>query len=170
MNLRGDVWPVGPTPLIFSAARIRHMAMPWRGPRRVVIIAFTTGYVNAFSDKVRGLLAAFGFCPLQHSDGSEREPGGLIPNKAREGLGEAREIKNIMKGCLGASGFPPVSCRVLEGPCLHCAGAASSRDSICSAVGLRIGVCRTSKALLSTSSALEWTRSLILGIQGGTEI
>ena len=42
-TMQGKIWSLEAKPVVFSASRLKHVATPWKGARRVVLIAFTVG-------------------------------------------------------------------------------------------------------------------------------
>ena len=132
-NIQGRIWNLETKPVVFSASRLKHMATPWKGARRVVLIAFTVGTIRTLSEEVRSLLAAAGFC---------------LPTKAQLSFykahlirpGELRQLtlpSSMVRGSVGMDKTGQLAGLELE--CTEAIEVTSSDEEPVKAVGLRRG-------------------------------
>ena len=60
-TVRGNTYPLLPSPVVFTSNLLLHGPMPWTGRRRLILIAFTPRNVKTFSTELKSLLLSQGF-------------------------------------------------------------------------------------------------------------
>ena len=132
-NMQGKIRSLETRPVVFSASRLKHVATPWKGARRVVLIAFTVGTIQTLSEEVRSLLAAAGFCLPIKAQLSFYKAHVIRP-------GELRQLtlpSSVVRGSVGIDKTGQLAELGLE--CTEAIEVTSSDEEPVKAVGLRRG-------------------------------